>query len=136
LPKFLCERPSSETPGALESFFVFQNSSFGPYPSSPAEPSNELRITQGVRVSIRLIVLFRDETPGVNLAHPGNFGLGFAWGVSSSLTSNDFKFECDSMFQVTKGARLKGNLQRIEGFLPTGARDDNKKGAAICGVTS
>jgi hypothetical protein len=35
-----------------------------------------------------------------------------------------------------KGARRKGNLQKIEGFLPTGARDDNKKCAAICGVTS
>jgi hypothetical protein len=86
--------------------------------------------------SIRLIVFSRDETPGVNLAHPGILGRGFAWRVSSSLTSNDFKFEFDSMFQVTKGARRKGNLQRIEDFLPTGARDDNKKGAAICGVTS
>jgi hypothetical protein len=110
LPKFLCERLSSETPRALESFFVFQNPSFDQYPSSPAEPPNELRITQGVRVSVRLIVFFRDETPGANLAHPGSLGLGFVWGVSSSLTSNDFKFECDFMFQVTKGARRKGNL--------------------------
>jgi hypothetical protein len=31
------------------------------------------------------------------------------------------------MFQVTKGARRKGNIQKIEGLLPTGARDDNKK---------
>jgi hypothetical protein len=85
---------------------------------------------------IRLIVFFRDEIPGVNLAHPGSLGLGFTWGVSPSLTSNDFKFECDSMFQVTKGVRRKGNLQKIEGFLPTGARDDSKKGAVICGVTS
>jgi hypothetical protein len=78
----------------------------------------------------------RDETPGVNLAHPGNLGLGFAWQVSSSLTPNVFKFECDSMFQVTKGARQKGSLQKIEGLLPTGARDDNKKGVAIGGMTS
>jgi hypothetical protein len=42
----------------------------------------------------------------------------------------------NSLFQVTKNARRKGDLQKIEGFLPTGARDDNKKGAAICGVTS
>jgi hypothetical protein len=82
------------------------------------------------------LFFFRDETPGVNLAHPGNFGLGFTWRVSSSLTSNDFKFGCDSMFQVTKGARRKQNLQKIDGFLPTGAGDDNKKGAAICSVTS
>jgi hypothetical protein len=136
LPKFLCERPNSETPGAFESFFIFQNSSFGPYPSSPAKPSNELKMTQGDRVSTRLIIFFHDETPEVNLAHPGNLGLGFAWGVLSSLTSNDFKFECNSVFQVTKGARRKGNLQKIEGFLPTGARDDSKKGAVICGVTS
>jgi hypothetical protein len=40
------------------------------------------------------------------------------------------------MFQVMKGARRKGNLQKIEGSFPTSARDDNKKGAAICGVTS
>jgi hypothetical protein len=93
-------------------------------------------MTQGDRVSIRLIVFFSDETPEVNLAHLGNLGLEFAWGVSSSLTSYDFKFECDSVFQVTKGARRKGNLQKIEGFLPTGARDDGKKGAVICGVTS
>jgi hypothetical protein len=35
-----------------------------------------------------------------------------------------------------KGARRKGNIQKIEGLLPKGARDDNKKGTAICGVTS
>jgi hypothetical protein len=86
--------------------------------------------------SIRLIVFSRDETPGVNLAHPGILDRGFARWVSSSLTSNNFKFECDSMFQVTEGVRRKGNLQRIEGFLPTSAHDDNKKGAAICGVMS
>jgi hypothetical protein len=40
------------------------------------------------------------------------------------------------MFQVTKGVRRMINLQKIEGFLPTGARDDDKKCAAICGVTS
>jgi hypothetical protein len=98
LPKFLCERPNSETPGALESIFVFQNPSFDLYPSSPAEPPNQLRITQGVRVSVRLIVFFRDETPEANLVHPGSLGLRFARGVSSSLTSNDFKFGCDSIF--------------------------------------
>jgi hypothetical protein len=111
LPGFSCERPSSETLGALESFLIFQNSSFGPYPSSPAGLSNELRKTQGARVSVRLIVFFRDETPEANLVHPGSLGLGFVWVVSSSLTSNDFKFDCDSMFQVMKGTRRKGNLQ-------------------------
>jgi hypothetical protein len=74
LPKLLCEKPSSKTPGALESFLIFQNLSFGPYPSSPVEPSNELRITQGIRVLLRLIIFFCDETPGVNLAHLGNLG--------------------------------------------------------------
>jgi hypothetical protein len=90
----------------------------------------------GVRVSVGLTEFFHDETPGANLIHPGSLGLGFARGVSSFLTPNDFKFGCDSLFQVTKGARRKGNLQKIEGFLPTGARDESKKGAAICGVTS
>jgi hypothetical protein len=86
--------------------------------------------------SIRLIVFSRDETPGVNLAHPGILSRRFARRVSLYLTPNVFMFECDSIFQVTKGTRRKGNLQKIEGLLPTGARDDNKKGAAICGVTS
>jgi hypothetical protein len=62
LPKFLCEWPSDETPVALESIFVFQNPSFDQYPSSPMEPQNELRITQGVRVSVKIIVFFCDET--------------------------------------------------------------------------
>jgi hypothetical protein len=40
------------------------------------------------------------------------------------------------VFQVTRGARRKVSLQKIEGLLPAGACDDNKKGTAICGVTS
>jgi hypothetical protein len=99
LSKFLCERPSGETQGALESIFVFQNPPFDQYPSSPAELPNELRITQGVRVSVRLMFFFCEETPEVNLAHPDSLGLRFAWGVSSLLTLNDFKFECDSCFR-------------------------------------
>jgi hypothetical protein len=75
LPEFLCERPSAETPGALESIFVFQNPSFDQYPSSPAEPSNKLRITQGVRVSVRLFSFFYDETPETNFAHPDSLSL-------------------------------------------------------------
>jgi hypothetical protein len=63
------------------------------------EPPNELRITQGVRVSVRLMVFFGDETPEANLANADSLGLGFAWGVSSSLTSNDFKSECDPCFR-------------------------------------
>jgi hypothetical protein len=82
---------------------------------------------------IRLIVFSRGETPGANPAHPGILSRGFARRVSSYLTPNVLMFERDSMFQVT---RRKGSLQKIEGLLPTGARDDNKKGAAICGVTS
>jgi hypothetical protein len=62
-PEFLCERPSGETPGVLESIFISQNPSFGQYPSSPAEPPNKLRITQGVRVSVRLFGFLQDETP-------------------------------------------------------------------------
>jgi hypothetical protein len=34
------------------------------------EPPNELRITQSIRVSVRLIVFFCDETPETNFAHP------------------------------------------------------------------
>jgi hypothetical protein len=35
-----------------------------------------------------------------------------------------------------KMRQVKGGLQNIEGLLPTSARAENKKGAAICGVTS
>jgi hypothetical protein len=84
----------------------------------------------------RLIDFFHDETPGANLIHPGNLDLGFARGVSSPLTLTASGLNVDSLFQVTKGARRKGNLQKNEGFLQTGARDESKKGAAICGVTS
>jgi hypothetical protein len=86
--------------------------------------------------SFRLIVYSRDEAPGANPAHPGTLSRGFAQRVSSYLTPNVLVFERDSLYQVTKGTRRKGSLQKIEGLLPTGARDDNKKGAAICGVTS
>jgi hypothetical protein len=54
LPEFLCEKPSGETPGVLESIFISQNPSFDQYPSSPAEPPKKLIITRGVRVSVRL----------------------------------------------------------------------------------
>jgi hypothetical protein len=40
LLEFLCERPSSETTGVLESIFISQNTSFDQYPSLPAEPPN------------------------------------------------------------------------------------------------
>jgi hypothetical protein len=108
LPKSLCERPGSETPGALRFFSVFQVSSFDQYPSSPAELQNKLRIIQGVGVSVRLIDFFHDETPGVNLIHPGNLGLGFAREVSSSLTPNNFKFECEFLVSGDKRCQAKG----------------------------
>jgi hypothetical protein len=102
LTEVLCKRLSGETPGVLESTFISQNPSFDQYPSSPAEPPNKLRITQGVRVSVRLFGFPHDETPEMNLTHPVSLSLGFAWGVSSPLTSNDFKFECDPCFRWRK----------------------------------
>jgi hypothetical protein len=116
LPEFLCERPSGKTPGALESIFVFQNPSFDQYPSSPAEPPNKLRITQSVMVSVRLFGLFYDETPETNLSHPDSLGLWFAWGVSSSLTSNDFEFECDPCFRWRKVPGERGISKRLKVF--------------------
>jgi hypothetical protein len=86
--------------------------------------------------SFRLIVYSCDEAPRANPVDPGILSRGFAQRVSSYLTLNVLVFERDSLFQVTKGTRRKGSLQKIEGLLPTGARDDNKKGAAICGMTS
>jgi hypothetical protein len=106
--KLVCERFNSEAPGAIDFVSVFQNLPFYQYPSSPAELPNEFNITQGVRVSVRLNDFFCDETPGANLIHPGSLGLGFARGVSLFLTLNKFKLEYDSLFQVTKCARRRG----------------------------
>jgi hypothetical protein len=44
--KLLCERFNSETPGAIDSFSIFQNLLSDQYPSSPAELPNEFRITR------------------------------------------------------------------------------------------
>jgi hypothetical protein len=101
-----------------------------------AELQSELRIIQGVGVSVRQIDFFHDETPGANFIHPGNLSLGFARGASSSLTPNDFKFACEFLVSGDERCQAKGGLQKIEGFLPTGARVESEKGAAICGVTS
>jgi hypothetical protein len=116
--KLLCERFNSETPGAIDSVSIFQNLLFDQYPSSPAELPNEFSITQGVRVSVRLNDFFCDETSGANLIHPGSLGLGFARGVSSFLTLNEFKLGCDSLFQVTKSARRKGESPKDRRFPP------------------
>jgi hypothetical protein len=67
LTEVLCDRLSGEIPGVLESTFISQNPSFNQYPSSPAELPNKLRITQGVRVSVRLFGFPHDETPEMNL---------------------------------------------------------------------
>jgi hypothetical protein len=99
LIEVLCERLSGETPGVLESTFISQNPSFDQYPSSPVEPPNKLRITHGVRVSVRLFGFPHEETLEMNLTHLVGLSLGFAWGVSLSLISNDFKFECDPCFR-------------------------------------
>jgi hypothetical protein len=116
LPEFLCERPNGKTPGVLESIFISQNPSFDQYPSSPAELPNKIRITQGVRVSVRLFGFPHDKTPETNLAHPVSRSLGFAWGVSSSLTSNDFKFECDPCFRWRKVPGERGVSKRLKVF--------------------
>jgi hypothetical protein len=60
---------------------------------------NESSIAQGVRVSVRLGNLFRDETSGANIIHPGSLGLGFVQEVSSFLTLNEFKLECGFCFR-------------------------------------
>jgi hypothetical protein len=101
-----------EIPGALESLLIFQKSFFGRNPSSLAVLQNELKRPKALGFSIRLIVFSRDETPGANPAHPGILSRGFARRVSSYLTPNILMFERDSMFQVTKGTRRKGSLQK------------------------
>jgi hypothetical protein len=107
-PRSLCERLSSETPGAIDSFSNFQNSSFDWYPSSPAELQNNLRTIQGDGVLARPIDLFRDETSRANLIHPSNLDLGFAQGVSSFLTPNGFRFECEFLVSGDERGRAKG----------------------------
>jgi hypothetical protein len=82
------------------------------------ELPNEFNITQGVRVSVRLNDFFCDETSGANLIHPGSLGLGFARGVSSFLTLDEFKLGCDSLFQVTKSGRRKGESPNDRRFPP------------------
>jgi hypothetical protein len=63
---------------------------------------------QGVGVSVRLSDFFHDETPGANLTHLGNLGLGFARGVSSPLTPNDFKFGCEFCVSSDERCQAKG----------------------------
>jgi hypothetical protein len=69
---------------------------------------NKLRTIQGVGVLARLSDLFHDETPRANLIHPGNLDLGFAQGVSSSLTPDGFKFECEFLVSGDERCQAKG----------------------------
>jgi hypothetical protein len=112
----LCERFDNEIPRATVSLSTFQNLRFGQYPLSPAKLPNKFSIAQGVRVSVRLNDFFCDETSGANIIHPGSLGLGFAQGVSSFLTLNEFKLECDFLFQVMKSARRKRGSPKDRGF--------------------
>jgi hypothetical protein len=112
----LCERFDSEIPRATDSLSTFQNLRFGQYLSSPAKLPSKFSIVQGVRVSAKLSDFFCDETSGANIIHPGSLGLGFAQGVSSFLTLNEFKLECGFLFQVTKSARRKGGSPKDRGF--------------------
>jgi hypothetical protein len=60
---------------------------------------------QSVGVLVRLFGFVWDETPGANPAHPIYYSLGFTRGVSSSLTVNAFKFDCDLCFRNVPGER-------------------------------
>jgi hypothetical protein len=107
-------RKAQAKPREFSNTFSFsQNPFFDQYPSSPAEPPNKLRITRGIRVSVRLSGFPHDETPETNLAHPVSLGLRFAWGVSSSLTSNGFKFVC---FRWRKVPGERGVSKRVKVF--------------------
>jgi hypothetical protein len=75
-------------------------------------------------VSISLGNLFRDETSGTNVVHPGSLGLGFAQGVSSFLTLNEFKLECGFFVSGDEERWAKGGISKGSGvYTPTGARD-------------
>jgi hypothetical protein len=64
------------------------------------QQSNQISpATQDVRISVRLLAFLHDETPEVNLTHPASHSLGFTQGVSSSLTSNAFKFGYNMCFR-------------------------------------
>jgi hypothetical protein len=71
---------------------------------------------QSVRVSVRLLGFLRDETPGANLTHPASYSLGFARGVSSSLTSNAFKFGYDMCFRWEDVSGERGVSKRLKVF--------------------
>jgi hypothetical protein len=61
--------------------------------------------------------------------------MGFAWGVSSHLTSNAFIFWFGNVFQVQRRARRRGHLQKVQGLYPTSARVEAGKGGTIGGMT-
>jgi hypothetical protein len=64
------------------------------------QQSNQISPTvQSVRVSVSWLGFLCEETPGANLTHPTSCSLGFARGISSSLTSNAFKFGYDMCFR-------------------------------------
>jgi hypothetical protein len=115
-------------------------SSFGLHLSNNAfrhQESNQISpAVRSVGVPVWRIGFPHDETPGANLTYPVSLRLGFTRGVSSSLTSNAFKFVYDMRFRrkdapgervVSKGLRV---FSRQAHVMTTG------KGAAICGVTS
>jgi hypothetical protein len=69
---------------------------------------------QSVGVSVRLFGFLWDETPGANPDHPFFYSMGFARGVSSSLTVNAFRFRCDLCCRDVPGER--GLSKRFEVF--------------------
>jgi hypothetical protein len=110
-----CERLGGETPGAFKTIFISQNPSFDHCPSSPVKQPNN-PATQGVRVSVKPFDFPHDETPEMNLTHPASLSRGFAQGVSSSLTSNVFKFECDLCFRWREAPGERGISKRLKVF--------------------
>jgi hypothetical protein len=72
--------------------------------------------TQGVKVSVRLLVFPHDATPGVNLTHPASHSLGFAREVSSSLTPNAFKFDYNMCFRGQEVPGERGVSKRLKVF--------------------
>jgi hypothetical protein len=69
---------------------------------------------QSVGVSVRLFGFLFDETPGANPDNPIYYSMGFAQGVSSSLTVNAFRFGCDWCCRDVPGER--GLSKRFEVF--------------------
>jgi hypothetical protein len=110
------ERLSCETPGAPKVRFHFSDSIFRP---GPFVDSRVAKLAQRFKVLdfwSGSLVFSVTKPRGANPAHPTYYSLGFAGGVSSSLTFNTFKLGCDLCFRLRDVPGERGLSKRFEVF--------------------